>query len=145
MLLVFLLPKEVETKNLEKEQEKTKEKLADYPTVIPVLKELDLAKIKVPAPKKTAIALATAYSSTRGQIDSTPFITANGRHVYDGLIAANWLPFGTRVKFPDLYGDKIFTVNDRMGRGAGNKVDVWMSTYYKAKVFGVKRVRMEIF
>ena len=89
----------------------------------------------------------TAYSSTPNQTDSTPFITANGKQVYDGLIAANWLPFGTRVKFPELFGDKIFTVNDRMNQRFGRgRVDLWLDLPLdEVKAFGVKRVMMEIY
>ena len=91
--------------------------------------------------------ILTAYSSTPGQTDSTPFITANGKQVYDGLIAANWLPFGTRVKFPELLGDKIFTVNDRMHQRFGRgRVDLWLDAPLdKVKAFGVKKVIMEIY
>jgi 3D (Asp-Asp-Asp) domain-containing protein len=89
--------------------------------------------------------VATAYSSTRDQTDDTPFITANGTRVYDGLIAANFLPFGTKVKMPELFGDKVFTVNDRMNaRYRRGRVDIWMTTREKAISFGAKRVRMEI-
>lgn len=86
--------------------------------------------------------LVTAYSSTVDQTDSTPFITASGTHVHDGTIAANFLKFGTKVKFPSLYGDKIFTVEDRMK--SDYKVDIWFPTRQEAKNFGVKRVEMEI-
>lgn len=89
----------------------------------------------------------TAYSSTPEQTDSTPFNTSNGLRVYDGLIAVNWLSYGTRVKFPELFGDKIFTVNDRMhprfGRG---RADLWLDApLEQVKEFGVKRVKMEIY
>ena len=89
----------------------------------------------------------TAYSSTPGQTDSTPFTTANGKQVYNGLIAANWLPFGTRVKFPELFGDKIFTVNDRMNQRFGRgRVDLWLDlSLDEVKAFGVKRVTMEVY
>lgn len=89
----------------------------------------------------------TAYSSTPGQTDSTPFNTSNGLGVYDGLLAANWLPYGTRVKFPELFGDKIFTVNDRMHpRYGAGRVDLWLDAPIDTvKEFGVKRVRMEIY
>ncbi len=91
--------------------------------------------------------ILTAYSSTPDQTDETPFVTANGTPVYDGLIAANWLAFGTRVKFPELFGDKIFIVNDRMhprfGRG---RVDLWLDApLEQVKAFGVKKVVMEIY
>ena len=60
----------------------------------------------------------TAYSSTVDQTDSTPCITANGfdlcAHDQEDVIAANFLPFGTKVRMPELFGDQIFTVQDRM-------------------------------
>lgn len=87
---------------------------------------------------------ATAYSSTRAQTDSTPFISASGVHVFDGMIAANFLPFGAKVRLPDLYGDKQFVVLDRMNQRYSNRVDVWMDSYHKAKQFGVRYVRVEV-
>lgn len=93
-------------------------------------------------PKKKMRVLATAYSSTVDQCDSTPFITANGTHVHDGTLAANFLKFGTKVKFPSLYGDKIFTVEDRMR--SNTKVDIWFPTRQEAKNFGAQIVEMEV-
>lgn len=93
-------------------------------------------------PQKRMVVMATAYSSTVDQCDSTPFITASGAHVYDGAIAANFLKFGTKVRFPSLYEDKIFIVEDRMK--SDRKVDIWFPTRQEAKNFGVKRIEMEI-
>ena len=93
-------------------------------------------------PKRKMRVLATAYSSTVDQCDSSPFITANGTHVHDGTLAANFLKFGTKVKFPSLYGDKIFIVEDRMK--SNYKVDLWFPTRQEAKNFGAKWVEMEI-
>lgn len=87
---------------------------------------------------------ATAYSSTRAQTDSTPFISASGVHVFDGMIAANFLPFGAKVRLPDLYGDKQFIVLDRMNQRYSHRVDIWMDSYHKAKQFGVKYIRVEV-
>ena len=92
--------------------------------------------------KITKLVLVTAYSSTVDQCDSTPFITANGTHVHDGTIAANFLKFGTKVRFPSLYGDKIFIVEDRMK--SNYKVDIWFPTRQEALNFGAKRVEIEI-
>lgn len=86
--------------------------------------------------------LVTAYSSTVDQCDRTPFITASGTHVHDGTIAANFLRFGTKVKFPALFGDKIFTVEDRMK--SDSKVDIWFPTREEALRFGAKRTMIEI-
>lgn len=86
----------------------------------------------------------TAYSSTPDQTDSTPFITANGTYVYDGLVAANFLPFHSKVRFPEIFGDKIFTVEDRMAKKNSNKIDIWMPSRELALEFGVKRLIVEI-
>lgn len=79
----------------------------------------------------------TAYSSTPEQTDDTPFITASGRHVRDGTLASNFLPFGAKVKIPAAFGDKIFTVEDRMHSKKTNFVDVWMPSKEEALLFGV--------
>lgn len=86
----------------------------------------------------------TAYSSTVDQCDSSPFITASGTHVRDGVIATNLLAFGTKVKFPSMYGDKIFTVEDRMNARYTNRADIWFSTREAAKQFGVRKLEMVI-
>lgn len=87
----------------------------------------------------------TAYSSTESQTDSTPFITASGKDVADGIIANNHLPFGTKVKIPALFGDKVFEVQDRMhSRKPDSQIDIWFSSYDEAKNFGVKQSYIEI-
>jgi len=87
----------------------------------------------------------TAYSSTPEQTDDTPFITASGKTTKDGIIANNYLPFGTKIKIPELYGEKVFIVEDRMSWRKGNyHFDVWFPSYQEAKNFGVKRAVIEI-
>jgi 3D (Asp-Asp-Asp) domain-containing protein len=89
--------------------------------------------------------VVTAYSSTPDQTDDSPFITASGKFVEDGIIANNMLPFGTKVMIPKLYGDKIFTVEDRMNKNKSKyQVDIWMPTRPLAINFGVKTVEMEV-
>jgi 3D (Asp-Asp-Asp) domain-containing protein len=96
-------------------------------------------------PKKVIYVTVTAYSSTVDQCDSTPFITASGTRVHDGTLAANFLPFGTRVRLPDYSGEKIFIVEDRMHPRFSQRSDIWMETRETAKQFGIKRLKMEIF
>lgn len=79
----------------------------------------------------------TAYSSVPEETDDSPFITATNKTVRDGFIAANFLPFGTRVKIPKYFGDKIFIVEDRMSRRKDNFMDIWMPTKEKALAFGI--------
>lgn len=92
--------------------------------------------------------LATAYSSTVAQTDDDPCTTANGYNVCkankENVVAANFLPFGTKVRFPEVYGDKIFTVQDRMNRRFSKRIDFWMKTTGKARQFGVKQVKVQV-
>lgn len=78
----------------------------------------------------------TAYSSSPDETDSTPLITAVGTDVRDGVIAANFLPFGTLVKVPKLFGDKVFVVEDRMNSRKNWIIDIWMPSKGKAIEFG---------
>lgn len=90
-------------------------------------------------------ALVTAYSSTQDQTDDTPLITASGSKVKNGIVANNLLPFGTKIKIPKLYGDKVFVVQDRMNkRKSSNHFDVWMNDRYTALDFGVQIAEVEV-
>ncbi len=89
--------------------------------------------------------ITTAYSSTVCQTDSTPFITAAGTSVRDGIVANNLLPFGTKIRLPEIYGDKIFVVEDRMHWKKGYyHIDIWFASYTEAKNFGTKQTYLEI-
>ncbi|MDO8591167.1 MAG: hypothetical protein Q7R65_04305 [bacterium] len=89
---------------------------------------------KVPNTIRTTL---TAYSSTPDQTDSTPFTTASNTRVRDGVIASNFLAFGTKVQIPSLFGDKVFTVEDRMAKKHGDKIDIWFLERHSAKRFGI--------
>ncbi len=86
----------------------------------------------------------TAYSSTPEETDDTPFITASGKKVRDGIVATNFLPFGTKVQIPSLFGSKVFVVEDRMHPRMTNRLDVWMSSKADAKQFGLQRAEIVI-
>jgi len=90
----------------------------------------------------------TAYSSTVDQCDDTPCITANGFDLCDNnqenVIAANFLPFGTKVRIPELFGDRIFTVQDRMNARYYYRADVWMKTRQSARNFGLVYATIEV-
>ncbi len=88
--------------------------------------------------------VVTAYSSTPGQTDDTPFVTASGSYVRSGVVAANFLPFGTKIKLPEIFGDKIFTVEDRTHEKYNDRVDIWFSSTAEAIKFGSKISRVEI-
>ncbi len=86
----------------------------------------------------------TAYSSTPDQTDDTPFITASGTRVRWGVVAANFLPIGTRLRLPDYYGDQVFIVEDRMNARYNMRLDIWMETRADARAWGVRHVIVEV-
>jgi len=107
--------------------------------------ETFLAAINAPSSVQMKKIIVTAYSSTPDQTDSYPFTTASGEWVSDGIIAANFLPFGTRVKLPLLFEDKIFIVEDRMHeRFADTRIDIWFPERELAEEFGIKETIIEI-
>ena len=101
----------------------------------------------VKRPTKVVMTVLTAYSSTPDQTDEDPFIAASGKRVYDGMVAANWLPMGTKIKIPSIYGEKVFTVDDRMNARYGyGRMDIWMNApRAQVRQFGVKRASVEVY
>ena len=100
-----------------------------------------------PEPKiaKKIRVVVTAYSSTPWETWGDPFITAAGTGVRDGIVANNLLPFGTKVRFPEIYGDKIFMVEDRMNSRKGHyHFDIWFPEHWQALNFGAKRTYIEV-
>lgn len=121
---------------------------------------------------RTLNVFATAYSSDPWQTDSTPCLPAMAsfdlcenykKTGVEDTIAANFLPLGTKVRFPDLYGNRIFTVRDRMNKRYNYsnigyyRLDFYMAALdedgeidndvarQKARDFGFKRnIKMEI-
>lgn len=93
---------------------------------------------------KTYDVVITAYSSSPEETDDTPFLTASGELVRDGIVAANFLPFGTKIKIPELFGNKIFVVKDRMATKHSDKIDIWFDSKELAKIFGAKKTEVQI-
>ena len=92
--------------------------------------------------------LATAYSSTPDQTDGSPCVTADGYNLCasgeENIIAMNHIPFGTKIRLPEVFGEKIFTVHDRMNSRFDDRIDIWMASRDKAVQFGAQEVKMEI-
>ncbi|MEK7611876.1 MAG: hypothetical protein AAB407_00835 [Patescibacteria group bacterium] len=91
--------------------------------------------------RQTMTATITAYSSTPDQTDDTPCITASGYDVCENpynrnVVAANFVPIGTKMQIPALFGDKVFTVEDRMHERFNDRIDVWFPDRSSAKKFG---------
>lgn len=90
----------------------------------------------------------TAYNSEPGQTDNSPCITANGfnvcKHGKEDTIAANFLKFGTKVRIPELFGDRVFVVRDRMNSRYTDRIDIWMVNRADALKFGKRVAKIEI-
>jgi len=108
-----------------------------------------------PLPERARIARVTltAYSSTPDQTDDTPFTTAAGTRVRDGILAvsrdlerAGWR-FGTPVVILEVSGPgcgaaaealvgRVLVVEDRMHRRKRNQIDVWRPSRAEARAIG---------
>ena len=95
-------------------------------------------------PANTKTVWVTAYTSDPDETSDHPLITASGGMVYDGEVAANFLPFGTRIQIPVLFGNKVFVVEDRTSPKFGGRVDIWMPTLNKAIDFGIQHAQIVI-
>lgn len=93
---------------------------------------------------RTITVPVSAYNSEVGQTDGSPFTTADGSQVRDGIVAANFLPHGTRFRIPDQFGNKVFEVHDRMNSRYTYKIDIWMLNKSDARKWGVRNVKVEI-
>lgn len=90
----------------------------------------------------------TGYNSDPWQTDDTPCIAANGfdvcKHGIEDTVAANFLKFGTKIRIPEMFGDRVFTVRDRMNRRYPNSVDIWMIYKEDARKLGRRTLKMEV-
>lgn len=100
-------------------------------------------------PKKVITVTVTAYSSTPDQTDDTPCITANGfnlcKNNKQNVVAANFLPFGTKVRMPEAFGNQEFYVQDRMNKRFSQRMDIWMPTRKAALAFGIQTLQIEVY
>jgi 3D (Asp-Asp-Asp) domain-containing protein len=109
----------------------------------PVGSTTPVAPVKAEEPVKMTV-IATAYTPRPEETDSTPWLTAAGTKTREGVIAANWLPFGTKVKIDD----EIYTVEDRMHSrftaAFPQRIDIVFMSLEKARKFGKQKIEIEI-
>ena len=89
---------------------------------------------------KSEIVKASAYNSLKSQTDSDPWTTASGKRCRWGTVAANFLPFGTKLKI-EGFGDTVFVVEDRMAKRFSRTIDIWFPHYNSAIKFGRRDIR----
>jgi 3D (Asp-Asp-Asp) domain-containing protein len=93
-----------------------------------------------PKVKKVFKATVTGYSSSYDETDYDPWTTAYSTLARDGIAASNILPYGTKIRIPFLFGDKIFVIEDKMNERFGSdNIDIWFENKEKAQKFGVHR------
>lgn len=110
---------------------------------------LPLDKVTTRASEPIAILICeiTAYSPTVAECDATPLITASGKRVYVGGIAADLsvLPFGSIVIIPGYHDGEPCTVIDTGGAIKGNKLDVFFWNTDEAVHWGRrKNIQVEV-
>lgn len=130
------------------------EKIPEPESVPTQTQKVKVIKIITKTPTvATYIVIATAYSSTPDQTDSTPCIAASGYNVCnktENIIAVSrdlvrLLGYGTQVRFPELYGQKVFHIEDTMNMRFKERIDFHLDSKEEAKNFGIRRgVKMEV-
>lgn len=146
ILIVFLPSFELKSPAAEAELVLVSKNLNNLP-IIEGNSLLAISNLANPEPKKVRRmrVVVTGYSSTPWETDDDPYITAAGTWVRDGVVANNFLPIGTKIQIPELFGDKIFVVEDRMSWKKGNyQIDIWFPDYWQALNFGTKTTYIEI-
>lgn len=89
----------------------------------------------------TFTVIASAYAPSVYQTDSTPCITAAGTRVRPGVVASNFLPFGTLLDI----NSQQYIVEDRMNaRYQGKFIDIWFPSTALAQEFGRQTLHASI-
>lgn len=83
----------------------------------------------------------TWFTSTVQECDSTPFITADGTRVRNGILAVsvdllNTFDYGDSVYIEDL---GWFTIHDRMNGRWKKRIDIWCEDTHTALQNGIQR------
>jgi 3D (Asp-Asp-Asp) domain-containing protein len=113
---------------------------------------------------KSLIVRSTAYNSTLGQTDSSPFQTSTGTRTRFGIVALSRdllrrIPYGSRVlledmgswaqgrgrgKYNAILSKVLFVVEDTMHPRKTATVDVWFPAHHQAVQWGVRRMRIRV-
>lgn len=83
----------------------------------------------------------SAYNAEPEQTDGDPFTMASGKRVYEGAVANNCLPFGTKIEV----NGKVKIVEDRMNSRYGcEHFDIFMTDYDDAIKFGRQKLEYKV-
>jgi len=85
---------------------------------------------------RTMHVTCTAYSAGDGMTPGT--VMASGKTVYNGAVACNFLPLGSKVRIDG----RIYTVEDRCGYN--DRIDIYMDSVAECYQFGIRTLQVEI-
>ena len=117
---------------------------------------ISLAQVEV---GETFTVTMTAYSSTRSQTDSTPFITSTNQRVRSGIVAASRdllvsdFPYGSKLRVVAIEDTRscggwdpgmTLEVQDTMHPRKQNQIDLWLPSTARARKWGRCKVKIEI-
>lgn len=105
---------------------------------VPATIHSDMPTRRVSVPVATILCEVSAYTASVAETDAAPLITASGKRVYVGGIAADLdvLPFGSIVIIPNYNNGKPCQVVDTGSAIKGNKLDVFLWSTHEAVHFG---------
>ena len=83
---------------------------------------------------------ASSYMANVSAYTWTGNVMANGEYPHEGVIAADDLPIGTKVKIDG----RVYVVKDRFGGGYTHRIDIYMDSYERAIQFGRKYMKVEV-
>lgn len=98
------------------------------------------SSMRYPAPGTGMTVHSSAYAPSPYQTDSTPCITAAGTRVRPGVVATNFLPFGTLLQI----GNEVYIVEDRMNHRYQNSIDIFFPSTSEALEFGSQELDVVI-
>lgn len=140
VLSLFLTP--VSTTSADRINLRTTRRLA-----VPVLYSDMSVTRESEAVAKVLLMEVSAYSPSVQECDAAPTITASGKRVCVGGVAADWsvLPCGSIIVIPNYNNGNPCTVIDQGGAIQGNKLDVFFWHEQEAVNWGRRRnVRVEV-
>ena len=85
-------------------------------------------------------ASASTYTANVSAYTWTGNVMANGEYPYEGAVAADDLPLGTKVRI----NGQIYVVKDRFGGGYTHRIDIYMDSYERAVSFGRRTMTVEV-
>ena len=107
----------------------------------PIIEQVEEAAISIPQEECSYHEVwITAYTATEEECGKADGITASGEVARRGMIAADWLPFGTEVEI----NGEVYVVKDRFGDGKYGKIDIYVDSIEEANQIGRYKTTVKV-